>query len=35
MIVVGFDYRVAFLSAGAMPLVALAILRLVVAPQRT
>ncbi|WP_395158812.1 MFS transporter [Ilumatobacter sp.] len=35
MIVVGFDYRVAFLTAGAMSLVALAILRLVIAPQRT
>lgn len=35
LIVVGFDYRVAFLTAGSMSLVALAILRLVVAPRRT
>lgn len=34
LIVVGFDYRVAFLSAGAMSLIALAILRLRLAPQR-
>jgi MFS family permease len=34
LIVVGFDYRVAFLTAGSMSLVALAILRLLVAPRR-
>lgn len=34
LLVVGFDYRVAFLTAGTMSLIALAILRLAVAPRR-